>query len=91
MRDRRELVPGQQRCVGQGRGAFRSQVRHDCQVELGGDELIAEERDVVGDGAQVLAQLAAGGGVQPIAPGGGRVDELLQVADDAVTFVQDLL
>ncbi|WP_432198574.1 hypothetical protein [Streptomyces sp. bgisy027] len=77
MCDRRELVPGQQRYVGQGRGVFRGQVRHDREVELGGDELVAEEREVVGDGAQVLAQFAAVGGVQPVAPGGGRVDELL--------------
>ncbi|MBD0844005.1 hypothetical protein [Streptomyces sp. TRM68416] len=91
MRDRRKLVPGQQRYVGQGRGVFRGHVRHDRQVELGGDELITEERDVVGDGAQVLAQLAAVGGAQPVAPGGGRVDELLQVPDNAVVFVEDLL
>lgn len=84
-------MPGEQRYVGQGRGVVRRHVLHDRQVELRGDELVTEEGDVVGDGAQVLAQLPAVGGVEPLAPGGGRVDELLQVADDAVVFIEDLL
>lgn len=37
------------------------------------------------------AQFTAVGGVEPLAPSGGRVDELLQVADDAMVFVEDLV
>lgn len=91
MRDGKELVPHRERHLGQRRGALRRHIRHDGQVELGVDELVAEEGNVVRDRAQVQSQLPAAWSIEPLAPGGGGVDELLQVADDSVVLLEDLL
>ncbi|MFE1772136.1 hypothetical protein [Streptomyces sp. NPDC059008] len=84
-------MPRRERYVGQRRGILGRHIRHDRQIELGVGQSVAEEGDMVRDRAQMLAKFPAVGGVEPLAPGGGGVDELLQIADGTVVLIKDLL